>query len=345
MASPIAIASIMKGQAALVTGAGSGIGRGLALELAGRGVAVTIADINPESAAQVAAEIEALGGQAASVACDVADSSQQLAAFRLHMQRFGRLDYALLNAGVGNTFDAIWGPMDSWQKTISINLTAVVEGVRMATRCMVAGSPDAEAPPPAGDGARSSTGSDSTAGGTGGVILVVSSLAGVYPLSTGPAYSSTKAAALQLVRCFAQPLMAQGVRIAALCPSMTLTPMVEKWQKDEPEVVAALMASAPGNRMLTVAEITKAGMTLLTDSSKVGSVLVVYQNGSWLEPRTEFSPVAMDGEARGGGTKAAALPTAQQQATHDSVPPTGCCLPFFRRCPRVANDPHSTRIG
>ena len=55
----------------------------------------------------------------------------------------------------------------------------------MATRCMVAGSPDAEAPPPAGDGARSSTGSDSTAGGTGGVILVVSSLAGVYPLSTG----------------------------------------------------------------------------------------------------------------------------------------------------------------
>ena len=53
----------------------------------------------------------------------------------------------------------------------------------------------------------------------------------------------------------------------------------------------------------------------------------------------------MDGEARSGGTKAAALPTAQQQATHDSVPPTGCCLPFFRRCPRVANDPHSTRIG
>lgn len=62
-------------------------------------IPVQIADINPESAAQVAAEIEALGGQAASVACDVADSSQQLAAFRLHMQRFGRLDYALLNAG------------------------------------------------------------------------------------------------------------------------------------------------------------------------------------------------------------------------------------------------------
>lgn len=89
----------MHGRAALITGAGSGIGADLALALARRGVKLTLADIDGGAAERVAASVRAAGGQAIATACDVADPRQHLAAFQAHMARWGRLDYALLNAG------------------------------------------------------------------------------------------------------------------------------------------------------------------------------------------------------------------------------------------------------
>lgn len=89
----------MQGRAALITGGGSGIGADLAVQLARRGVSVTLADVDVAGAEAVAARIRAAGGQAIVARCDVADPAQHVAAFREHMARFGRLDYALLNAG------------------------------------------------------------------------------------------------------------------------------------------------------------------------------------------------------------------------------------------------------
>ncbi len=89
----------MQGRAALITGASSGIGADLAWQLSRQGVSVTLADVDMAGAGATAARIRAAGGQAIAVRCDVADSSQHLQAFQTHMQRWGRLDYALLNAG------------------------------------------------------------------------------------------------------------------------------------------------------------------------------------------------------------------------------------------------------
>lgn len=89
----------MDGRAALITGAGSGIGADLASALARRGVKLTLADVDVAAAERVAAAVRAAGGQAVAVACDVADARQHLAAFQAHVDRWGRLDYALLNAG------------------------------------------------------------------------------------------------------------------------------------------------------------------------------------------------------------------------------------------------------
>lgn len=89
----------MEGRAALVTGAGSGIGRDLAIQLAKRGVGVTLADVDLSAAEQAAAAIRAAGGSALTLRCDVSNAEQHRAAFQQHINRFGRLDYALLNAG------------------------------------------------------------------------------------------------------------------------------------------------------------------------------------------------------------------------------------------------------
>ena len=89
----------MQGQAALITGGSAGIGANLAAQLARRGVCVTLADVDLAGAEATAARIRSAGGQAIAVRCDVADPAQHLAAFQAHMQRWGRLDYALLNAG------------------------------------------------------------------------------------------------------------------------------------------------------------------------------------------------------------------------------------------------------
>lgn len=153
----------MQGRAALITGGGSGIGADLAVQLARRGVSVTLADVDVAGAEAVAARIRAAGGQAIVARCDVADPAQHVAAFREHMGRFGRLDYALLNAGercvrlgvvrswgllmgfvtalvtimhllpavsppatgIAERGDLITGRSDRWQQTLDVDLKAV----------------------------------------------------------------------------------------------------------------------------------------------------------------------------------------------------------------------------
>jgi NAD(P)-dependent dehydrogenase (short-subunit alcohol dehydrogenase family) len=93
------------------------------------------------------------------------------------MQTYGRLDYALLNAGIGERGDVVWSRDGSWQPTLDIDLRAVVEGVGLASRAMLTGNPDGDQPAPGS----SSSGRAGTSGG-GGVIMITASAGGVYPM-------------------------------------------------------------------------------------------------------------------------------------------------------------------
>ncbi|KAL4452074.1 hypothetical protein ABPG75_007736 [Micractinium tetrahymenae] len=287
----------MHGKAALITGAANGIGRALALQLASAGAAVTVADIDGAAAEKVAAEISSRGGRAIALPCDVSNSAQHLEAFRRHAQAWGRLDYALLNAGIGESGDLVWCKSPSaWQKTLDIDLRAVAEGVRLAARTMLTGSPE---------GRRSdSPGGERAAGagtGPGGqhkpVIMITASAGGVFPMPVSPVYAASKAGCVQLTRSLAEPLARQGIRICALCPQFVDTALVRDIQKADAATAAELMRDTH-SRLLSVDQVTQAGMALLTDPSKVGTCLVVLANGSWVEPQlARFKSVAKPASA------------------------------------------------
>jgi len=187
--------------AAVVTGAGSGIGRSFAYELARRGGAVICVDINEERAEQVVASLQALGSQAIAYRCDVGDAKQMEALSDEAEKLLGRpVTLVINNAGVG-----LGGPigevsLEDWHWCMNVNLWGVIHGCHFFA-------------PKLRDL------------GYGGIINVASAAAfGAAPeMST---YNVTKAGVLALSETLAAELVGTGVRVTALCPTVVPTNIV-----------------------------------------------------------------------------------------------------------------------
>ena len=119
-----------EGKTAMVTGAGSGIGAEIARRLAAEGARVLVADINEAAAGEVAAEIEKAGGTAASVHQDVGDADSVRRSVDFALERFGGLDLAVNNAGIGGGDAPVadYG-LDDWDKVVAVNLSGVFYGL------------------------------------------------------------------------------------------------------------------------------------------------------------------------------------------------------------------------
>ena len=220
------------GRSAIVTGAGSGIGRAVALTLAANGAAVVVADLNAEAAAKVVDEITAAGGRAVAHAGDVSDPGDAVAAVAAAAE-LGPLKVAVNNAGIGGP-SALVGeyPLDGWEKVIRINLDAVMYGVR------------AQAPAMAAVG--------------GGSIVNVASILGSVGFAQSSAYVAAKHGVVGLTKSAALEYATQGVRVNSVGPGFIRTPLVESNldadtltflegrhamnRLGEPEEVAALVA-------------------------------------------------------------------------------------------------------
>lgn len=183
------------GKTALVTGAGSGIGKATALLLAREGANVAVLSRTAEEIDAVAAEIEKAGGKAISIPADVSDDGDMKSVVAKVVERFGTLDIVVANAGI----NGVWAPIEDitpeeWDQTISVNLRGTYLTIHHSV-------PKLEA-----------------AGG--GAIVIISSINGTRTFTSpgASAYSATKAAQVAMAQQLALELGPRKIRVNAVCP-------------------------------------------------------------------------------------------------------------------------------
>lgn len=226
------------GKTALVTGAGSGIGEAIALDLAAAGATVIAADLKQEVAQKVADRIAAAGGKAVAVWGDVANPEvvkAQVAAAMKH----GGLHLLVNNAGIGGP-SAPTGdyPLDGWKQVIDVNLNAVFYGLRFGIPAMLQSG--------------------------GGAIVNMASILGSVGFTNAPAYVAAKHAVVGLTKTAAQEYAAQGIRINSVGPAFIDTPLLSGFDQTARDW---LIAKHPAGRMGRAAEVSALVLFLLSDQA------------------------------------------------------------------------------
>lgn len=192
----------------LITGAGSGIGRELAIMLSREGAKVLVTDINEDAANAVA---EVCGEQAYSAALDVCDVEGFQACVSDLVEKHGRIDFFFNNAGIGIAGEVYELPLSAWEKAIAVNIQGVVNGVHIVYPIMRE------------QGA--------------GHIINTASVAGLSPVPLLTPYAMTKHAVVGLSRSLRAEAARFGVKVSTLCPAAIDTPLLEKTSIDGvPEV-------------------------------------------------------------------------------------------------------------
>jgi len=242
----------LDGQVAVVTGAGAGIGRGIARVFAGAGASVVVSDLKPETAQAVAAEIDAEGGKAVGVACNVTKEEDLQAVVDTALNRFGGLSVLVNNAGGGGPkpFDMA---MDDFRWAFELNLFSLFRLTQLAAPHMAkAGS---------------------------GAVVNISSMAGENKNQRMASYASSKAAVNHLTRNIAFDLGAMGVRVNAIAPGAIKTDALASVLN--PDIEKAMLKHTPLGRLGEAEDIAYAALFLCAPASSwiSGQVLTVSGGG------------------------------------------------------------------
>ncbi len=193
------------GKVMLVTGGGSGIGRATVLRFVEEGARVVIADYNEATARETEALARAKGAsdRVATVRADVASEADNAAMVAVALDRFGRLDFAFLNAGVGGAFGPIADTtVDEWDYTFHVLVRGVFLGMKHCSAPM------------------------RRAGG--GAIVVTASIAGITGGAGSHAYSAAKAAVISMTESVAVEFAGHGIRVNGVAPGTIMTPLLHR---------------------------------------------------------------------------------------------------------------------
>lgn len=188
------------GGVAIVTGAASGIGRAISVDLALRGCQVVLADIDLGDAEAAAAQIRERGGRAFAKLLDVCNFAAVSELVTETMTTLGRIDYLFNNAGIAVAGEVADYTIDAWDRIIAVNLGGVVNGVQAAYPAMIRQG--------------------------FGHIVNIASLAGLTPFPGGASYSATKHAVVGLSKALRVEAQFRGVRVSVICPGVIRTPLL-----------------------------------------------------------------------------------------------------------------------
>lgn len=231
---------LLRDKTALVTGAGSGIGRASARAFAREGARVLCADIDTEAGQDTVQAIREAGGEAEFSRCDVSEEEQVAAMLRGLIERWGRLDCALNNAGItgrGGPLHEL--PLEEWTRVLQVNLTGVFLCMRHELARMQA------------QGA--------------GAIVNMSSGAGLVGVPGLAHYSAAKHGILGLTRSAALENARTGVRVNAVCPGSIDTPALRAQMDLDAGIQKRILASQPGGRLGSPEEVAEAVVWLCSD--------------------------------------------------------------------------------
>jgi 3-oxoacyl-[acyl-carrier protein] reductase len=196
----------LDGQVAIVTGAGRGIGRAIALELARLGADVVVAEVEQAAAARTVAEVEAQGRQGLALRVDVTRAVDRRAMVDETLGRFGRIDILVNNAGIYRTMAPLDVTEDHWDEVLDVNAKAVL-------MCAQAVLPSMQA-------------------AKRGVIVNLASMAGKVPSPTGLVYAVSKAAVISITRSLAAGFATDGIRVNCVCPGFIDTDMFAQLDRE-----------------------------------------------------------------------------------------------------------------
>ncbi|WP_149243128.1 glucose 1-dehydrogenase [Dyadobacter sp. 32] len=197
----------LEGKTAIVTGAGSGIGRSVALLFAREGVKVSVSDINATDGNETVSMIREQGGDAFFTQADSGKAEDNELLVSKTIEKYGRLDFACNNAGIGGPAAPTGEfPIDGWDKVIAVNLSGVFYGMRYQIPEMLKAG--------------------------GGVIINMASILGAVGFANSPAYVAAKHGVVGLTKNIALEYGAKNIRAVAVGPAFIKTPLLKDFDED-----------------------------------------------------------------------------------------------------------------
>lgn len=237
----------MENKVAVVTGAASGIGKAIAEKYLAEGASVVFADM--------AETMELNNGKAIYVKCDVSNSVEVEALVKAALDKFGKIDVMVNNAGIGGLGGILDATNESWDKTISVNLSGVFYGSRAAANAM-------------------------KNLGIKGSIINMSSILGKVGLASAVCYCASKGGVVQLTHASALDLAALGIRVNAIAPGFITTGMTKDILENE-AFNNMVVSSTPLGHVGHVDDIASAALYLGSDESTYVTGEVIYVDGGW----------------------------------------------------------------
>ena len=250
------------GKVAIVTGAGRGIGREIALGLVRGGARVAVADCNVPQANQVCREIAEMGGDAITVPVDISDPEQVDSMVRQTLAAYGRIDVLVNNAGIGHAKPFLDISLEEWNLVLKVNLTGQFLCAQAVARVMLQQG--------------------------GGRIVNVASISGQRGGTGRAAYGAAKAGVILLTRVMAVELAAKGIAVNAISPGPTETDQVR--QCHNAATRAAYYDRLPMRRYAQPHETAQAALFLASDEASFISGHILNVDGGFDAAGLIFEP-------------------------------------------------------